>query len=597
MGRIGAIAYMDFNKSVVDNMLATMDHGYMLQNYYQNGNCMLMQCDQACKRILSLEFAGTRFSIVMDGELYNSRELVHELSLSGHQLTSNCDSEILLHAYIQWGREMPQKLLGAFAFAIWNESEKSLFVARDQMGVKPLFYSALNNGIIFASEIKTILAHPLVPAKLTREGIAQLLLIGPGRVPGSGVFKDIYELEPGMYGIFENNHFEKKRYWCLQDRIHTQSFEETAEEVKMLVLDSIKRQSNTQKSMGTLLSGGLDSSVISGVLAEKFREADKTLKTFSVDYEGNDSNFVPGTLQPERDNDYIKLMTEYMGSEHHWMLLNSIDQIACLEAATIARDLPGMGDVDFSLFAFCRRIKEYADVVLSGECADEIFGGYPWFINMDYTAAKGFPWADNVDYRSTFMLEEHRCNTKEFVMDHINTSLAQVDILPENSFLERKIKEMTWLNQYWFMQTLIDRNDRMSIGCGLEIRAPFCDHRIAEYMFAVPWSFKRYNEREKGLLRFAVSGIIPDVVLWRKKSPYPKTFDPAYTNMVAERLRLLLDDPQALIWNVVDRNAAEGLINGDLQKPWYGQLMKIPQTIAYMLQIDVWLNKYRVSFV
>ena len=158
------------------------------------------------------------------------------------------------------------------------------------------------------------------------------------------------------------------------------------------------------------------------------------------------------------------------------------------------------------------------------------------------------------------------------------------------------MKEMVNLNFRWFMQTLLDRKDRMSMYHSLEVRVPFCDYRIAEYLYGVPWSYKDRNGVEKGLLRAAVAGLIPDEVLHRKKSPYPKTFDPRYRDLIAMKLQSLLEDGSAPIWYLVNRAEARNLLVSEPVWPWYGQLMRGPQTMAYLLQIDFWLRHYQIQF-
>ena len=159
------------------------------------------------------------------------------------------------------------------------------------------------------------------------------------------------------------------------------------------------------------------------------------------------------------------------------------------------------------------------------------------------------------------------------------------------------MKEMVNLNQQWFMQTLLDRKDRMSMACGLEVRVPFCDYRIAEYLYGVPWEYKDYLGKEKGLLRYAMEGMLPQEVLWRKKSPYPKTYDPRYLEAVNSLMHKLLQKNDAPIYGIVDRNALKALCSAELAWPWYGQLMKLPQTIAYMLQVNFWLEHYKISII
>lgn len=548
---------------------------------------------------MTLHWAGETYTLVYNGELYNTHEVRRELLALGHKFGGHSDTEVVLHAYAQWGEQCLDKFNGIFAFAVWEEREKRLFLARDRMGVKPLFYKEHDDGLLFASEIKTILTYPTVKAELDSEGAAEVLLLGPGRAPGSGVFRGIREIEPGCCGYFSGGKLRIWRYWQLKDREHMDSFGETVEKVRFLVTDAICRQMVSDVPIGTFLSGGLDSSLISAICAGELAKRGERLKTFSVDYADNDKYFVPGKFQPNSDGHYIRVMETALGSEHHWTVLTPEALVNVLEEATMARDLPGMADVDFSLLAFCGEIRRDVKVALSGECADEIFGGYPWYRDPEVRALDGFPWAQNTRQRAAYLHPDisARVDGETFVREHYQRTLRQSDILPGTAPQECRMKEMVNLNLRWFMQTLLDRKDRMSMHNGLEVRVPFCDWRIAEYLYGVPWEYKDYQGKEKGLLRCAMAGLLPEEVLWRKKSPYPKTWHPRYRELVTGRLQAVMDDPQAPIHQLVRKEALEELLHSEQAWPWYGQLMKGPQTIAYMLQINFWLKEYKISIV
>ena len=433
---------------------------------------------------------------------------------------------------------------------------------------------------------------------MDEQGISELLLLGPGRTPGCGVFRDVEELEPGCCAWYENGRLTLRRYWKLTDREHRDSFAETAEQVRCLVKDAIRSQMVSDVPLGAFLSGGLDSSLICAVCSEEMAKQGRRLTTFSVDYTDQEKHFVPNKFQPNSDRYYINRMKEELKCDHHWSVLNPEDLVDALGDATRARDLPGMADVDFSLLVFCRQIRGYVTVVLSGECADEIFGGYPWYRDPEVRAVDGFPWAQNTKQRIGFLRQEKlRRSGESYIRDRYLQTLGESDILPGNSPEERRMKEMVNLNFRWFMQTLLDRKDRMSMYSGLEVRVPFCDYRLAEYLYAVPWEYKDYRGREKGLLRKAMEGVLPEEVLYRKKSPYPKTFDPRYFNMVSEKMRRLLDDGSSPLLQIVRREALEELLTAEYAWPWYGQLMNVPQTVAYMLQIDCWLRTYNVDIL
>lgn len=546
---------------------------------------------------MSLAWAGETYRMVYNGELYNTEELRRELICFGHRFIGHSDTEVLLHAYAEYGEGCLERLNGIFAFAVWEEGRGSLFLARDRIGVKPLFYMRRGSGLLFASEIKTILAYPMVQAALDEAGAAQVILLGPGRLPGSGVFRDIRELEPGCCGRYERGRLRIRRYWKLWDREHTQNFQETADYVRYLVGDAIKRQMVSDVPIGTFLSGGLDSSIITAVCAEELGSTGQRLETFSVDYRDNERYFHPDKFQPNSDGSYIRQMQEALGTLHRWTVLSPEELSETLEEATIARDLPGMGDVDFSLLAFCKQIRAHVKVALSGECADEIFGGYPWYRDPEIRAREGFPWAQNTEQRARLLTPGIQLDANGFVAEVYSKVCRESDILPGTSDIERRMKEMVNLNFRCFMQTLLDRKDRMSMYHSLEVRVPFCDYRIAEYLYGVPWEMKDYQGQEKGLLRHAVAGMLPEAVLHRKKSPYPKTFDPRYEQLMESRLRRVMADDQAPLWHLVKKEALQELLTGENQWPWYGQLMRRPQTMAYFCQLDFWLRHYQVAFL
>ena len=600
MSAIAGVFGLPVNQQIIANILQMMtkratgndsyhsfDGGLLLHKGMPGDNC-------TCP--LQIIVRNRLYSIVFDGEIFNVTELRDQLKSLGHRLEGCSYEELMLHSYVQWDADALDKVNGVFSVAIWKYGEDELFLARDRMGVRPLFYKLHEGGLLFGSEIKMILAYPTVKAEINAEGAAELLLIGPGRTPGSGVFRGIQELEPGHYGRYRRGKWSVHQYWKLRDKYHEDSLEATADKVKELVTDSIKRQIDGNESTGALLSGGLDSSIICAVCAD---ENQSSIHTFSLDYCGNDQYFVPEKFQPDTDNAYINLMAEQLHAQQHWTVLTTNELFASLDESVIARDLPGMADVDSSLLLFCQNVTEHVNVVLSGECADEIFGGYPWFRDLAVSNTQGFPWAQNTKYRSTFLSNwiTDQLSAQDFVNDRYEDSLHQCDIMPDVNPGDMRIKQMANLNHRWFMQTLLDRSDRMSMHQGLQIRVPFCDYRIAEYLYSVPWHMKDHMGREKGLLRYAMRDLLPEKILYRKKSPYPKTYDPAYLELVREALIKLLSSSNEPIFQIVRRDALQDLLNMEYSWPWYGQLMRLPQTMAYMLQINYWLKAYQVQIV
>ena len=606
MCAIAGILSLEAKQEILDQMLKSMARrGPDASGVWQQEQCSLLHSRLAIidpaggAQPMELHYGGEHYVLVYNGELYNTNEVRASLIKDGHQFEGHSDTEVVLHAYAQWGRGCLERLNGIFAFSVWEAGRKRLFLARDRIGVKPLFYMLHRGGLLFASEMKTILCYPSVRAQLDPQGAAEVILLGPGRTPGCGVFKGMRELEPGCCGYFEDGKLTTYRYWKLLDREHRESFEDTVSHVRYLVLDAIRRQMVSDVPIGTFLSGGLDSSLISAVCAEEMVKKGQQLRTFSVDYVDHEKYFVPGKFQPNSDTYYIALMQKYLASDHHWSVLGPDELVAALEEATIARDLPGMADVDFSLLAFCKEIRKSVKVALSGECADEIFGGYPWYRDPQVRALSGFPWSQNAQLRCDLLSHtvKDKVSPFDYIQDRYRDTCTQSDILPGTSPQERRMKEMVNLNFRWFMQTLLDRKDRMSMYSGLEVRVPFCDYRIAQYLYGVPWEFKDYQGKEKGLLRTALSDLLPQEVLWRKKSPYPKTFDPRYAELVRVRLQQLLDDIHAPLFHLVNRADVCRMIEAESEWPWYGQLMRGPQTMAYLLQVDFWLRHYNVQFL
>lgn len=538
-----------------------------------------------------------RYTVVYNGELYNTEEVRNDLLACGHTFIGHSDTEVLLKSYIEWHEKCVDRFNGIFAFSIWDEAKQSLFMARDRIGVKPLFYVLTDTHFLFASEIKALLASELVKPEVDLQGIAEVMLIGPGRTPGYGVFRNIAELPPAHYAYFTKNGLNITQYWALRDAPFTDSFEQTVEKVRYLVTDAITRQLVSDVPVCTFLSGGLDSSIISSVADRYFHARGEQLHTFTVGYKNNDKYFKASKFQPNSDSQFVGIMNDYLHAQNHLIEIDTKELVQALYTAVDARDLPGMADVDSSLLLFCREIKKQGTVALSGECADEIFGGYPWYRDKTIRMTDGFPWAQSTKYRKTFLQDDlaRQIDAENYVYEKYADTVRRTNKIQGLSDTESRMKEMMKLNLEWFMQTLLDRKDRMSMACGLEVRVPFCDYRIAEYLYTVPWEYKDYKHYEKGLLREAVKDFLPEEILWRKKSPYPKTHNPAYLAAVRQELQKVLDNQNAPLFTIVKRDAVQQLMTADVREPWYGQLMTTPQTIAYFVQMNYWLEKYKIQ--
>lgn len=540
---------------------------------------------------------GCNYTVIYNGELYNTQELRDILSAE-FQLETKSDTEVVLYSYIKWGADCVNHFNGIFAFAVYDESHHKVFLARDRIGVKPLFYCKLQDKLVFASELNAILEYPDIPHEIDENGVAELLLLAPGRTAGCGVIKGVEEIKSGYCGFYSAGGLDLWQYWRLHAYELNETFEQTVEHTRELVLDSIRRQLVSDVPICTFLSGGLDSSLISSVASTELKKRGKILHTFSVDYQDNEKYFTKSHFQPNSDPEFINCMVEYLNSNHHWTVIDTPELVKALDDAVFARGLPGMADVDASMLIFCREIKKYGTVALSGECADELFGGYPWYRDKDIRMTDGFPWAQSTSYRKRFIGDEYagKINAEDFVYSAYRKTADYAEKLPTDDETEYRMREMTQLNFDWFMQNLLDRKDRMSMYSGLEVRVPFCDYRIAEYMYNVKWEYKDYMGREKGLLREAMKDWLPEKVLTRKKSPYPKTHNPAFLNAVSDRLREIISQPTPLTELVNKKELEKLLLHGD-HVQWYGQLMNLPQTIAFFIQLDCWLKHYKIRLV
>ena len=532
------------------------------------------------------------YTIIYNGELYNTIEIKTKLIELGYTFDTNSDTEVLLKAYVYYKEKVLDILEGIYVFVIYDGNK--LFIGRDRLGVKPLFYAKVNNNLIFASEIKAILKSDLIKPIINKKSLQELLGLGPSRIPGSGVFKDIYELRPAHYLIYKKNKIKIKRYWNVSNKAFNDTFEETKNKIRNLLDESIKKQMVSDVDIATLLSGGLDSSIITSIIS---REMTNKLTSYSLDYEDNYKYFVKNEYQVSEDNYYINLMSDNFNIDHKPIIINQKDLANSLKEAVKARDLPGMADIDSSLYLFSKEISKKHKVILSGECADEIFGGYPWFYKEELFNKKTFPWMNSLDNRNDLLNDKFKRKLKldKFVFKEYKKNLKEVPKMSNKK--EQKYRNLFYLNMTFFMTNLLDRKDRMTMYTSIEARVPFADHKLIEYLWNVPWEYKYYNNQEKGLLREAYKDLLPEEIIKRKKNPFPKTHNPIYTDLVCNLLNESLKDKDSILYKIFDINKIKELIKtkGDSFKvPWFGQLMTGPQLIAYLYQFNIWAKEYEV---
>ena len=540
-----------------------------------------------------------KYTIVYNGEIYNTDEIRNELRSFGYEFETHCDTEVILKAYHKWKEKSCERLNGIFAYAVWDDEERELFLCRDRIGVKPLYYAEKDGIFAFASRIKSLLLIPEVTSEVDTEGLSEIFMLGPASTIGKAIFRDIRELPPAAYMLYKDGKSEIREYWRLEAKEHTENEAQTIEHTHFLVKDAIERQLVSDVPLCTFLSGGLDSSIISMIAAKNYRENGRVLDTYSVDYVDNDKYFKSSLFQPNKDSDYIGMISDYIGSRHHNIVLDNADVARALIESTYARTMPGFTDVDSSLLLFCRAVKEQQTVALSGECADEIFGGYPWYHNKDILFEETFPWSRSTDVRKSILREGLLPKGEEYAHQRYLETVAKTSALDTDSKTERRMREMFRLNLDWFMQTLLVRKDVMSMESSLEVRVPFCDYRIVEYAYNMPWSIKALDGREKGVLRKAFENELPYEITWRKKSPYPKTHNPVYFAEVCKMTEEVLADKTSPLHEMLNiAKVRELMQNPDaLNAPWYGQLMRGPQVLAYIVQIYWWIRDNDVKFV
>jgi asparagine synthase (glutamine-hydrolysing) len=536
--------------------------------------------------------------LTFSGEVYNFTELRSELTALGHEFRTRSDTEVVLHAYLQWGADCVTRLNGMFAFGIWDERRQELLLARDRLGVKPLYYAPLPDGVLFGSEPKAILAHPGFRAEIDAEGLAELFAQAGTGTPGHGVYRGLSQVRPGTIVQVGRYGLRTSKYWTLEAREHTDDLAATASNVRELLADIVHRQTVADVPLCSLLSGGLDSSVVSALAADSLMRRDRTkLATFSVDFAGSADAFTPDQLRPSHDEPFARAAAEHIGSRHGTVLLTADDLVEAQWAPLKAHDLPTMGDMWVSMYLLSQEIRQQSTVALSGESADEVFGGYPWYHIPALLAAPTFPWAFRGSW-APLLTEQVRqaIRLDEYAADRYAQAVKEVPRLAGESPEDRRVREVLYLGLTCWLPLLLDRKDRLSMACGLEVRVPFTDHRLVEYVWNVPWAMKEAGGIEKGLLRTAAADLLPPDLLNRRKSIYPGAADAAYERALDAQLRDLLRQPSAPLFDLVDHNQ---LTEAYARNPRLTGFMAIQPSsttpVAFLLDINRWLDRSGVT--
>ncbi|MGW1161463.1 asparagine synthase (glutamine-hydrolyzing) [Streptomyces sp. NPDC002519] len=534
-------------------------------------------------------------ALVYSGEAYNFTELRRELTARGHRFTTDSDTEVVLRAYVEWGDAVAERLNGMYAFAVWDGRVDRLVLIRDRMGIKPLYYYPTPDGVLFGSEPKAILANPLAPARVRLDGLRELFTMV--KTPGHAIWDGMREVEPGTVVTVDRHGLRRRVYWQLETRPHTDDRAASIATVRSLLEDIVRRQLVADVPRCTLLSGGLDSSAMTALAARQLAEHGEKVRSFAVDFVGQTEHFVADELRRTPDAPFVHDVARACGTDHQDIVLDA-DALADLDvrAAVIrARDLPtGFGDMDTSLLLLFRAIREHSTVALSGESADEVFGGYLQFFDEEARAAETFPWLVPSSVRLGGDGDVLRpdvtkaLNLDSYIADAYRTAVSGITRLDGESDFEYRMRRICHLHLTRFVRILLDRKDRASMAVGLEVRVPYCDHRLVEYVYNTPWSLKSFDGREKSLLREATRDLLPQTVYERTKSPYPSTQDPRYAVALQEHAKALLTRPDHRVFDLVDRERVRQAAHRDTPQITQNSRRGLERT----LDLALWLDLY-----
>lgn len=536
-------------------------------------------------------------ALTYSGEVYNFQALREELRGLGQVFSTQSDTEVVLRAYLQWGELAFARLTGIFAFALWDTRDESLWLVRDRFGVKPLYYFPTASGVLFGSEPKAILAHPEVRPVLDASGVAELFALSTAPTPGHGIYQGFYQLKPGHALRFDAKGLRDLVYWELKAGVHTDNPSETARHVATLLRQVVEEQLVADVPLGSLLSGGLDSSAISAYASQARQRHGQSLPTFSVDFTLGGEGFAPTPWQSSWDEPFAQLASAALGTPHTTLAVAPEQVLEQEEAVLRARDFPGWGELDSSLYLLFQQVRQHTTVALSGESADEVFGGYPFFHDQQALDYAGFPWLANKSGLWELLRPEvaARVAPQDYVARRYQEALDEVPRLPGESPQERRQREVTYLALTRWLPAMLDRKDRISMAVGLEVRVPFCDHRLVEYVWNVPWSTKSVAGEGKTLLRNAVHSELPEAIVQRKKSGFPANPDPRYLALLRSQARQLLIDGGSPVFELLDARRIGELI--ELGQPLPSPRASSSPTagLAYLLSLDRWLRLYQVD--
>ncbi|MEV6694953.1 asparagine synthase (glutamine-hydrolyzing) [Micromonospora sp. NPDC051196] len=606
----GIAGWLDFSRNVAGErtVLAAMSDSMRRRGPDDDGIWAVGPVGLCHRRLAVIDIEGGRQPMIADvgdgrgpvvmiytGEVYNFRALRGELAGLGHKFRTRSDTEVVLRAYLEWGAESSSRLRGMFAYAVWDARVQELLLVRDRLGVKPLYYAPLANGVLFSSEPKGILANPLY-----RPGVSETslpILLDPRlALPGETPYHNMYTVKPGHFLRIGRAGVTEQRYWSLSGREHTDDLPTTVATIRQMLNDVVAEQLVADVPVATMLSGGLDSSAITALaVSDPDRAEAGPLHTFAVGFKGDEDDFRPTALRPERDAPYAALAASHLGTRHHHVELDPLDVLDVRPAALRARDLPSYGHFDTSMYLLFREMRAHVTVGVSGEAADEMFGGYPWFHDPALVRRDRFPWLGNAPRLADLLAPDVRARLDSAAEEHDRyvTLRAQVPRVPDEDRLDARMREVLFLSLHGPLAALLDRKDRMSMAVGLEVRVPFCDHELLEYVWNVPWRMKIADGREKSLLRMAVADLLPDEILYRPKNAYPALRAAAHDAQVRDGLLAMLGDPASPLAPVLDRAAVIDFVRGEHQSMTHVNTVHLVQPL---LEVDRWMRSYGLVF-
>jgi asparagine synthase (glutamine-hydrolysing) len=554
--------------------------------------------------------------IVFNGEIYNYQELRTFLLGKGHVLKTQSDTEVIVHMYEEFGPECLEKLRGMFAFAIWDQNAKSLFLARDRVGIKPLYYSLSDSSLIFASEIKAILADPSVDRQVLPELIDRFLTFG--YVPGEEtLLRGIHKLAPGHYLLIRDGKSKIRRYWDLDfpEPSLSRSIQDAESDLLSLLAKTVDLHMIADVPVGVLLSGGVDST---GVLSFAVHATDKKVSSFTVGFSG-------GGVADERP--YARLAAEAFGTQHYDMTITAKDFAAFMPQYVWHMEEPVCEPPAIALYYVSKLAKNYVKVLLSGEGGDEAFAGYSNYRNLAWLErvkrgvpslnrafAQGLSLANSVfhlrqvaqyaplmnepfpDYYYSRTSNPYRYTGNRlggvYAADFASTidrehSLEPLRKLQEQVRGKNTLNAMLYIDtKTWLPDDLLIKADKMTMANSIELRVPLLDHQVLEFAASLPASFKLKRFTTKYILKKALSQKIPQAIRDRKKTGFPVPYESWLRNDLKDFVWDVLTDRKTMNRGFFRKDALEALLRADSNGANYSK------EIFSLLSLELWQRAF-----